>query len=225
MSNHSNYLIIFCTWNRSSAATPNHSGESTKWSRGTTCKSLPDWRTKSLEGNKQKSKRIIAFVKFVSFLHGKRIPPRIFFLLREKCFRGQPLHARGYTSVWGEKKIQGGTFFPWRMWLSSILEVIPTSSECFTIKKAKKRPKKAKKAKKGRERQKRPKQDFHIEGRKIRKFQTAGGKFHFLSRQRKFPLPGQEMEFPSLSSKNFFGLFLAFFCRKGPGGLKTPILG
>ena len=33
------------------------------------------------------------------------------------------------------------------------------------------------------------------------------------------------MEFPSLSSKIFFGLFLAFFCWKGPGEVKTPILG
>ena len=35
-------------WKRSSAATPNHSGESTKWSRGTTWSNLPDCLTKKL---------------------------------------------------------------------------------------------------------------------------------------------------------------------------------
>ena len=32
-----------------------------------------------------------------------------------------------------KKKSEVVAFFPWRMWLSSILEVIPTSSECLTI--------------------------------------------------------------------------------------------
>mgnify|MGYP006903849472 CR=1 FL=1 len=50
-------------------------------------------------------------------------------------------------------------------------------------------------------------------------FWREGGKFHFLSRQRKFPLPGQEMEFSSRYLKFFF--FFLFLLKMGGRGWKT----
>ena len=91
--------------------------------------------------------------------------------------------------------------FPWRMWLSSTLEVIPKPSECLTASKAKKAKTKAKK---DQTKTKRAKQDFHIEGRKINIFQGAGGKFHFLSRDRNISCPGTGNRF-------FLPLFEIFF--------------
>ena len=64
---------------------------------------------------------------------------------------------------------------------------------------------------------KQPQQYFHLEGRKIKKNSDSGRKIPFL-----VPVPGQEMEFSSLSSKKNFGLFLTFFAENGQEGLKHP---
>ena len=97
------------------------------------------------------------------------------------------------------------------------LEVIPTSSECLTILKRSSKAKKAKKGKKkGQKRQKGQNTIFIKREEKLKKFQRAGGKIHFLSRDRNI----SRNRFSSRYLKNFFGLFGLFLLE----GLKDPFL-